>query len=189
MAITFIEQLSQFGPLSETAHKAITQRLTTQLRRRREPLLTIGQTNRHLYFIDAGLARSYYLKDGTDVTEYFAFEGQLIGATDSFFAQRPSRKGIEAVENGQLTALHHRDLDELYQLFPELERIGRLLVTQAFVDLQTYLENQQFSTAEERYHDLITRRPALLQRVPLKHVASYLGITPVSLSRIRSTVR
>lgn len=132
-----------------------------------------------------GCGRIYYLKDGVEVTEYFAFPKDLIIRAESLFTQSPSRKAIEALEDSTLVAI---PADLLFQLFDEhhdLERLFRKLVQQSYVETLRRLENLQFLTAEERYTKLLEEKPRLIQSIPLKHIASFLGITQVSLSRIR----
>ena len=89
------------------------------------------------------------------------------------------------MENSEIIVLKRNDLEEMYELFPETERIARLLTTHFFIELQQRIENLQFCTAEQRYEILLQTYPTILNRIPLKFIASFLGITQVSLSRIR----
>lgn len=149
----------------------------------------IGQTCRTYYFVNSGLARIYYLKDGIDITEYFAFQNDMIIRAESLFTGKPSKKAIQALENTLFIGIPASKLEDLFDSFPELERIFRKILEASFVSYVNRMESIQFHSAEERYNQLLLEYPFLLERVPLKHIASYLGITQVSLSRIRSSIR
>lgn len=149
----------------------------------------IGQTCRTYYFVTSGLARIYYLKDGNDVTEYFAFENDMIIRAESLFTGKPSKKAIQAIINTELIGIPASNLEILFESYPEIERLFRKIMEVSFVSYVNRMESLQFHSAEERYLQLLNDFPALLERIPLKFIASYLGITQVSLSRIRSNIR
>ncbi|HSK12479.1 MAG TPA: Crp/Fnr family transcriptional regulator [Phnomibacter sp.] len=149
-------------------------------------LQPIGHTCRTIYINVKGLLRIYYLKDGIDVTESFEKENAVVARVESLFSGRASRKGIQAVEDTQYIAISASPLFELYDKFPALERLFRKIFEAGYVRTVNRLESIQFHSAEERYRHLMAEEPELLQRVPLKHIASYLGMTQVSLSRIRA---
>ena len=103
----------------------------------------------------------------------------------SFINRQPDRRGIELLENSQLWALHHDELEEAYGQHHQLERMGRLIVGFGLTQLQQRFDDLHFATASARYQTLLRTNPTLVQRVPLGMIASYLGITPETLSRIR----
>lgn len=146
----------------------------------------IGHTCRTIYFIKKGALRIYYFKDGIDVTESFEFENAIVARAESLFSGRPSRKAIQAIEDTSLIAINSPALFLMYDEYPELERLFRKIFEDAYVKTVNRLESLQFHTAEERYSNLLKDHPDILKRVPLKFIASYLGITQVSLSRIRA---
>ena len=148
-------------------------------------VLRQGQVCNYLYFVDQGLLRLFYYRAGKDITDYFATEQSIIGGIDSFFSRLPSKKMIETLEPCRLTAISFNTLEKLYTEYHDLERVGRLLSTAAFLSMQERLYAIQFQKAKERYDELVRNSPSLLQRAPLRHIASYLGITQVTLSRIR----
>lgn len=152
-------------------------------------LQEIGQTCRTYYFVSHGLARIYYLKDGTDVTEYFAHQNDMIIRAESLFTGFPSKKAIQALENTLFIGIPASKLEELFDAYADLERLFRKIQEASFVAYVNRMESLQFHTAEERYSQLVRNYPLLLETIPLKHIASYLGITQVSLSRIRSGIR
>jgi CRP-like cAMP-binding protein len=151
-------------------------------------LQSIGHTCKTIYFVEKGLARIYYYKDGNDITETFAFENSLIARAESLFTGKPSKKGIQLLEDCHLIGIPSTELFNLYDQHHDIERLFRKIFESAYVETINRLESLQFHTAEERYKDLLHTSPNLLQRVPLKHIASYLGITQVSLSRIRAQI-
>jgi CRP-like cAMP-binding protein len=149
-------------------------------------LQPVGHTCRTLYYVVKGALRVYYYKDGIDITESFEFENSIVARAESLFSGRPSRKAIQAIEDTELVAINASKLFALYDTHPDLERLFRKVFEEAYVKTVNRIESLQFHTAEERYQNLLKDQPDVLLRVPLKHVASYLGITQVSLSRIRA---
>ncbi len=154
--------------------------------KKNKDLQPIGHTCKTIYFIKKGVARIYYIMDGIDITEGFFFENSIIARVESLFTGKPSRKAIQILEDAEMVAINASLLFKLYDSFPEIERLFRKIFEAAYVDTVNRIEGIQFHTAEERYKALISEAPNVLMRVPLKYVASYLGITQVSLSRIRS---
>jgi CRP-like cAMP-binding protein len=148
---------------------------------------TIGHTCKTIYFVKKGLLRIYYFKDGMDITESFEFENAFVARAESLFSGKPSQKAIQAIEATSLIAIDAKKLFQLFDLHPDLERFFRKIIEHAYVHTVNRLESLQFHTADERYHHLLKEQPVILKRVPLKLIASYLGITAVSLSRIRAS--
>jgi CRP-like cAMP-binding protein len=146
---------------------------------------TVGQTCKTIYFVKSGVVRIYYFKDATDITESFEFENAFVARAESLFGGEPSRKAIQAIENTVLIAIDSNKLFKLFDLHPDLERLFRKIIETSYVNTVNRIESLQFNTAEERYINLLKAHPNVLKRVTLKLIASYLGITPVSLSRIR----
>ena len=153
-----------------------------------ENLQNFGQTCKTIYFLKSGVARIFYYKDGIDITESFAFEGEIIARVESLFTGNPSQKAIQILEDSEIIAINATQLFDLYYKFPQIERLFRMIFEAGYVETVKRIESIQFHMAEERYEALL-RKPNLLQRIPLKHIASYLGITQVSLSRIRSNLK
>ena len=178
--------LKQVHPLSKEAENALLQICSVQIVAKNENLQPIGHTCRNIYFIKKGLLRIYYLKDGNDITERFEAENAILARADSLFNASPSRKGIQAIETTTVIAINSAKLFALYDQHHDIERLFRKLFEQAYVQTVNRLESLQFYTAEERYNNLLKSSAQIIQRAPLKHIASFLGITQVSLSRIRS---
>ncbi|MGE0568047.1 MAG: Crp/Fnr family transcriptional regulator [Bacteroidia bacterium] len=177
----------KYNPLSKEAEKAIAEISKIITIKKNTDLQPIGHTCKTIYFINKGVARIYYFKDGVDITESFAFENNIIARVESLFTGKPSRKAIQILEDAEIVAINSTQLFKLYDKFPEIERLFRLIFESAYVGTVDRIEGMQFHSAEERYNALIKEAPNVLKRVPLKYIASYLGITQVSLSRIRGT--
>jgi CRP-like cAMP-binding protein len=175
-----------FQPLSPAAKAAIATISRRQQLAKNEELQPIGYRCRTIYFLETGIARVFYYKDGMDITDSFAFENNIIVRVESLFTGQPSRKGIQLLEEASLVAIDADRLLKLYDSFPEIERLFRKVFEANHVETVTRIESIQFHAAEERYKALLAEKPDLIRRVPLKYIASYLGITQVSLSRIRS---
>ncbi|MCM4167781.1 Fumarate and nitrate reduction regulatory protein [Arenibacter antarcticus] len=140
-----------------------------------------------LYYMEKGVARSYYTNaEGKDITAWFFNEGNFMTSLESFFQQKNSAYHLELLEDSLLYSISKDDLDQLFQKFPSMERFGRKLVIKLLGDMMGKLNAIQFQTAKERYHFMINEYPDLYFRVPLGHIASYLGITQETLSRIRA---
>ena len=181
--LTFFQKIN---PISKESEKAITELASLVSIRKNQDLQPTGVTCRTIYFVHSGLARIYYYKDGTEITEYFAFENDIIVRAESLFTGKPSKKAIQAVEDTVFIGIPSSQLFELYDSYSDIERLFRKITESAYVDTVNRIESIQFHTAEERYTQLLFKNPAMIQRIPLKHIASYLGITQVSLSRIRA---
>ncbi len=179
------EYFKQFLILSAEGAKAIEAISTTIHIPKGRDLQPIGHTCKTIYFINKGIARIYYYKDDTDITDSFASENHIIARVESLFTGKPSRKGIQIIEDAEMIAIDANQLFKLYDTYPELERLFRKIFEASHIERVNRIEGIQFHTAEERYKALLLEAPAIIQRVPLKYIASYLGITQVSLSRIR----
>jgi CRP-like cAMP-binding protein len=177
----------KYNPLSGEAETAISQICSIVNIKKNEELQPIGHTCKTIYFINKGIARIYYLKDGIDITESFALENHLIARVESLFTGKPSHKAIHILEDSEITAINATQLFKLYDRYPDIERTFRKIFEAAYVDTVNRIDSIQFHPAEERYKFLIEETPDILKRVSLKYIASYLGITQVSLSRIRAS--
>jgi len=179
------QYFKKFNPLSKGAEKAIVEISNLVTIKKNKDLQPIGHTCKTIYFIKKGVARIYYFKDAIDITERFFFENSIIARVESLFTGKPSRKAIQILEDAEIIAINSIQLFKLYDTYPEIERLFRKIFEAAYVETVNRIEGMQFHSAEERYNALLNEAPNVLMRVPLKYVASFLGITQVSLSRIR----
>lgn len=182
---SLIKYLNTFLPLTKAAQEALSQVCKDLHFKKNRDVQIIGHTCKTIYFLKKGVARIYYFKNDIDITESFSFENSIVVRYESLFTGRPSKKAIQVLEDSDFIAIDANQLFKLYNQFPELERAFARVFENAHVETINRIESIQFHTAEERYNALIKEAPDVIKRVPLKFIASYLGITPVSLSRIR----
>lgn len=175
------------SPLSTESLAALSEIIEEKHYKRNTHLLKIGSVSHYMYFVNEGVARVYYEVNGLDVTDYFAIDGQFIGGVDSLFSGRPSKKGIQLLEDSTVLRVNYRQFEELCARHHDIERVGRKMAIFAFLEGQQRIESIRFHEARERYEELNRKYPGLINRCPLKYIASYLGITQVSLSRIRAS--
>lgn len=149
-------------------------------------LFTDDRVGEEVYFVQRGLARAYVQQDAREVTFWFGEEGTVLFSIQGYLAQQVSYETIELLEDSQLVRLPIRTLHSLYATDVHLANWGRVLVEREWLRTEQQLIARQFRSAAERYADLLRQRPRLLQRVSLGHIASYLGITQVTLSRVRA---
>jgi CRP-like cAMP-binding protein len=156
----------------------------------RKTLLLKQETiSKEIFLIVKGLARSYYFKNDTDITSWFMRENDLIIPGKSLFSQKPSHENIELMEDSILISVKYDHLQELYNKYPDLNYITRVITERHFIMSEERSYSMRMKTARERYEQLLSSDPQIFQRVPLKHIASYLSMKPETLSRIRSRIR
>lgn len=151
-------------------------------------LLQKGQVENYLSFVETGMVRYYIPKIENDLTFAFVFGNHFMSAYDSFISRYPSNYNIETLSKTILWRLKYQDLQSIYQE----TTIGNLIGRKASEALYLKKINRELSllneTAEERYRNLFTQQPELIQHIPLKYIASYIGVTPQALSRIRKRI-
>ena len=149
-------------------------------------LVQEGQICRKLYFVEKGMGRSYYLKeDGKEVTQWFFGIGKFMTSTDSFFNQSSSYYYLETLEDSILYSIRYDKMDFLLVKHHKMEKFIRLLAIEALANMARKVNAIQFQTAKQRYDYMISELPNIYDRAPLGNIASYLGITQETLSRIR----
>lgn len=140
----------------------------------------------HLFFIKKGFLRGFHYHNGKEITSWFGFENDFATSTYSFVTRKPGFENIEVIENSILYGITYDDLNNIYHKYPEFNYVGRLLTEKYYVDLMERTLCLQFQSAKESYEQLVTNQPYILQRASLGHIASYLGISQETLSRIRT---
>ncbi len=138
------------------------------------------------YFIQKGLMRVYFLKEGKEISEYFPAEGEWSNSPRSFRTRKLDIYYIDAIEEVECFCLHVDDLLYLFEHFPEMERYARLSMGTVFGHLMERITSMRFTTAKEKYTHFLATYHAIHHRIPLGMIASYLGITQETLSRIRA---
>jgi CRP-like cAMP-binding protein len=149
-------------------------------------LLKEGDIANQVYFIKKGCLREWFNKDGKDITFQFFFEGQAVASIDSFLNNQPSMYTIESIEPSTVLLLGKENFEQLQLLYPELKEGFQEFLFQRFRNYSQLFLSRIKDTPRERYADLIKNHPEIIKRVPQHYIATYLGITPISLSRIRN---
>ena len=154
--------------------------------RKDHPLVEQGQICRKLYYVEKGIGRNYYLNsDGKEITQLFFGEGRFMTSLESFFQESPSLYNIEVLEESKIHFITKTHLEHLFEKYHKMEKLGRLLSTEMLTKVVHKLNAIQFQTALERYEYMLTEYPDIIYRVPLGMIASYLGMSQETLSRIR----
>lgn len=149
-------------------------------------LLREGEISNNIYFIQKGCLRLWFNKDGKDITFQFFFERQPVASIDSFMNQKPSLFTIESLEPSTILSIGKVDFERIINSFPEFKIGFQDFIFQRFRNYAQLFLSRIKDSPQERYEDLIKNHPEIIKRVPQHYIASYLGITPISLSRIRS---
>lgn len=180
---TFIEQRVK---LDEPAWQEFQLHLGHLQLKKKEHFLREGQVCRQVGFIAKGYVRLYYLLNGEEITKDFNFENFFCGSWASFSMQQPSRFNIIAMEDLELYTLQREDLYRLLEKHTSLQKLVRIWMEMMFIRKEEREASFLLDTAEQRYAELLNQNSQIGQRVPLKYLASYLGMTAETLSRIRS---
>jgi len=149
-------------------------------------LLKENTVSDYIYFIEKGVTRIYYYKNGKEITEWIALDGQFFLSITSFFQRTPSHLIIQTIEPSEVLGIHHDDFMKLADKYHDIERLLRKMVTSSLILSQVRMDSIQFESAQQRYERILQTTPQIVQRVPLTYIASFLGITLETLSRIRS---
>ncbi|MGZ5286838.1 MAG: Crp/Fnr family transcriptional regulator [Flavisolibacter sp.] len=182
----FLEQMVR---LEEDAWEAMERIIKPALYKKNELFLRQGQICRQLGFISKGFVRLYYLHDGEEITKDFNFENAICGSYASFSRQEPARFNIVAMEDLEVLLIGRDDLYALYDQYPSLQKAGRQRIEYMFIKKEEREASFLLDSAQERYQQLLAKEPEIADRAQLKHLASYLGIKPETLSRIRKKER
>lgn len=183
----FTLAIDKLSSLSEKEQAILSSYIDIKTFSKGELLLRQDEVCKFIYFIVSGTVIYYQLNnDGEEITTDFAFDGEWVTDNRSRITQTPSHINIKAWDNTQVAVIHQSDLETLLCKIPSLERVVRLSIEQAYVKLAQWSIDLQTLSAKERYRKLVVTSPQVFQRLPLYHIANYLGIAPKSLSRIRN---
>jgi len=184
--LDILKTISEEIKLSPAFLEALSQKFKLEKHSKESILLREGDLCRKLYVIQKGCLRFYYInEEGKDITHWFSFEGDFMTELNSFYSQTPSDFYLETLEECQLLTLNLADIKVLAKDFPEFYMMESMLLRNAALELGEKIKDLQFRDAKTRYLNLIKKQEDILFRVSLGYIASYLGITQQSLSRIR----
>ena len=185
MPIDFIKGVNRIYPLSDELKSSLLKHYEIEDYPKKTILLKAGQTCNHIYFVISGLLRSYYLKDDEEICSRFMHEQHIALSVNSFYTRKPGYEFIETIEDCTLARIHYNDLQKIYKEHLEFNYIARVWTEHycSMSEERLYLLRKQH--AKDRYLWFIENYNDLAQRLPLKYVASYLGMNLETLSRIR----
>ena len=181
-----IARLNGLHPMSEELAQKIMSITRITSHPKKTTLLKEGEVNNHICMVISGLVRSYYLNEEKEITSRLMDEGFIITSWISFYTRKPGSEFIETQEDTTLACVHYNDIQKLYEEFPEFNIIGRKQVEYSFYMSEVRTRMLRKNTAEEKYKFFLENHPTLIQRVSLKHIATYLGMNEETLSRIRT---
>jgi CRP/FNR family transcriptional regulator, anaerobic regulatory protein len=187
---SLLATVQAIAPVSNALVAAIRNEVRRVELSKRKILLREGELATHIYFIEKGLLRGYYWKETAnqstkDITTWIMKENDFVISIIGYLGQKPSVETIEALEDAVLWSISHAQMQKLYDQFPEFNRVGRLLTERYYVLSEWRSHHLRLNTAEERYRLLVRDFPTIFARVAHKHIASLLGVSAETLSRIQ----
>lgn len=183
---TLINYFKNYFSLTQTEREALSISFTERKVKRRGFILQQGEVCRHFSFVISGCFRMYAVDPaGKEHNIQFAAENDWIADLGSFYAEKPSPVYIEAIESSEILQINHADLLNLYINYHKFDRNFRIIIEQKYIELQNRVLQNISATAPERYQYFLEQHPKLANRLPSTQIASYLGITPEFLSKIR----
>lgn len=181
-----IDHLNRLHPIRQEMTEKIKSLVKMNDYKAGDFILREGEVCNKACMVAKGLVRSHYINEGRDITSRFMDEGFIITSWPSYYLQKPSTEFIVAFEDTTLLCVDYDSIQKLYIEFPEFNIIGRKQTEYAFYLSEQRTQMLRKHTAEEKYKFFLDNHPGLLQRVPLKHIATYLGMNEETLSRVRS---
>ena len=175
-------------PMTESDWQFLSSKLQEVALKKNSVLLKFGAIENYMSFISKGIVRFYVPREEDDMTFGFLFENSFVTGYDSLLTRAPSEYQIETLTDTVLWRISNKDLEEVYKRTSSGNIIGRKMAENMFLIKSKRELSLLSKTAEERYLDLFSNRPKLLQQIPLKYIASYIGVTPQALSRIRRRI-
>lgn len=176
-------------PLSDQSKTLLKEKIYEITYPKAHVLFKVNRIASKVYFLKKGIVRAYANPEEAEITFWFGIEGDAVLSMKSYVENQKGYETIELLEPCDLYEIQTEDLRKLYNTDIEIANWGRKFAEQELIKIEERFISRQCNTALERYKELMNNHPDLLQRVQLVHIASYLGITPVSLSRIRSELK
>ena len=183
-----INHLNQLTPLTKEEKHYLRLHVPVQTFQKKELLLTEGAVSKAFYFVISGCVRWYYLIKGEEKTAFFYTENTFISSYESFTKQTPANHYLQAIETTQVATIYYETAYKILALFPKFEFLSRALMEEELIIYQDIIASFVAFNPEQRYLNFLKKHPKLLQRIPQYYIATYLGVTPETLSRIRRRV-
>ncbi len=183
-----IENIKLYASLSEQEIQLLRNAVDKKVYDKSEIIFTEGNVSDEIYFVTKGCVRLFYNVDGTDKTAFFYTEGQFICAGESYTFNIPASENYQAVEQTEIFVFTKSKINVLLKEIPKLEIIARIATENELITCQKVIASFVTKSAEERYIDLLETQGELFHRVPQQYIASFLGVSPETLSRIKTRV-
>lgn len=183
-----LTHLKPYTDLTEEEIKSLRQLIRKKEYSKQEMIFTAGQISQEIYFVTKGCVRLFYNADGKDRTAFFYTEGKFICAGESFTYGVPAKENYQAIEDTELYIFDKANIERMLELSPKFALIGQIATENELIACQAMIASFVTQSAEERYVDLLETHGELFQRVPQQYIASYLGVSPETLSRIKKRV-
>lgn len=181
--------MEEIAPVSDEDWSIFSSRLKKVEFKKKSVFLCVGQVERHISFIEKGEVRLIIPQEEDRETTFgFSFPGEFVSAYDSFLTQAPSLYELETLADTTLWRISYTDLAEVYQLTKSGNTIGRFIAEKLYLIKSKREQSLLKETPEQRYLNLFEERPNVIKQIPLKYIASYIGVTPQALSRIRKRI-
>ncbi|HVW98102.1 MAG TPA: Crp/Fnr family transcriptional regulator [Mucilaginibacter sp.] len=187
----FREQIKKYVEFNEAEWIVFIQHLDFLNLKKKRFFAEPGKICDHIGFIVKGSVRYYHVKDGEEITGYFSFENEFVSAYKSYLTRLPAVNYIQTLEDSELIVITHKNMQAMLtnpMLAYKMERFGRLIAEHYLICYEDRVSAFITKTPEERYIDLLSNGRDILRRMPQHYIAHFLGITPVSLSRIRKRI-
>jgi len=184
---SILQNIEKIISLSHDEKELFLSKIEVQNYKSKTVLLNAGEICKHSYFVNSGVLRSFTINDNiVEHVLHFACEGWWIGDMYSLLSQKPGNLFIEVNEDAEVVLLSKENQDELYHKIPKLERFFRILTENSLIAHQERLMDNLSLSAEERFEKFCSKYPTLIQRVPQKQIASYIGVTPEFFSKMKA---
>ena len=180
--------IERYTQLTEKELAVLQDNVHTKTYEKNELILKEGELSDKIYFVTEGCVRLFYNVEGNEKTAYFFTEGKFICAGESYTYHIPVKENYQAVEKTRLVYFTRENIDTLLKVSPKFELIGRIATEEELISCQRIIASFVSKSAEERYIELLETNSALFQRVPQHYIASFLGVSPETLSRIKKRV-
>lgn len=184
----FLKILTNFFPNDKEVHDFFQEHAQSITTKKGEIISQQDSHNKNVYFLEKGLIRTFYYENGKDITNNFYLEGKVFANVDTLFNEEPTKFNIEALEDSEMLYCNYVKLEELCEKSLSAANFRSFILGKLLVQAMERIAALQFMTAKERYAALMKGNPEIILRAPLGMVASYLGISQETLSRIRSTI-
>ncbi len=189
MLSSVLEMISTIIPVSLSLENSLREKMIIESYPKKTLLLKQGQVASHVYFINKGIVRAYYYLNNQQVTRLFLKENDIVISALSFLQREPSQEFLETLEDCELAMIHYDDLNALYEEFIDFNRVGRHLIGDYYCKSEKRMMWLKNLSAKEKYELMLKTSPEIFNRVQLKYIATYLGMSIENISRIRSKIK